>query len=107
MPIYEYQCTSCDYRCEKIQKISDSNLLQCPSCDEMAMKKLISQVSFRLKGGGWYETDFKQSEKKKNVVDNKPDQVESKDKPDSKQKSESTNKPAKSSGSKTEPASSD
>lgn len=68
MPIYEYECTSCGHRLEAIQKISDEPLKECPSCQQPNLKKLISAAAFRLKGGGWYETDFKGS-KKKNVAD--------------------------------------
>ncbi|MCG6968687.1 MAG: zinc ribbon domain-containing protein [Gammaproteobacteria bacterium] len=68
MPIYEYECGSCGHRLEAIQKISDEPLKECPSCHKPELKKLISAAAFRLKGGGWYETDFK-SGKKKNVVE--------------------------------------
>jgi putative FmdB family regulatory protein len=68
MPIYEYECMSCGHRLEAIQKISDEPLKDCPSCQKPDLKKLISAAAFRLKGGGWYETDFK-SGKQKNVVD--------------------------------------
>ena len=64
MPIYEYLCGNCQFRLEKIQKFSDSPLLDCPACDNPALKKLISAAAFRLKGGGWYETDFKTGAKK-------------------------------------------
>ena len=66
MPIYEYRCENCGHELEAVQKISDSPLVKCPSCDADALKKRISASGFRLKGGGWYETDFK-SGKKKNV----------------------------------------
>ena len=70
MPIYEYECTACGHFLEKLQKISDPPLAQCPKCNVDALQKLISAAGFRLKGGGWYETDFKQSgEKKRNLVD--------------------------------------
>lgn len=59
MPIYEYQCSKCDHRLEALQKISDAPLTECPRCHEQSLQKLISAASFRLKGGGWYETDFK------------------------------------------------
>ena len=68
MPIYEYECLSCGHRLEAIQKISDEPLRDCPNCQKPELKKLISAAAFRLKGGGWYETDFK-SGKKKNVVE--------------------------------------
>ena len=68
MPIYEYQCTKCGHQEEVLQKISDAPLKKCPECGKSAMEKMVSAPSFRLKGGGWYETDFK-SGKKKNVVE--------------------------------------
>lgn len=64
MPIYEYQCEDCDHRLEALQKISDAPLVDCPDCEQPKLKKLISAVGFRLKGGGWYETDFKTGNKK-------------------------------------------
>ena len=64
MPIYEYQCTACDKEIEALQKISDAPLQKCPACGEPALKKKISAAAFRLKGGGWYETDFKTGDKK-------------------------------------------
>ena len=64
MPIYEYECTSCQHRLEKIQKMSDSRLVDCPECGKPDLKKLVSAVAFRLKGSGWYETDFKTGAKK-------------------------------------------
>jgi len=59
MPIYEYQCASCGHTLEKLQKISDAPLRTCPVCGADALSKLVSAAGFRLKGGGWYETDFK------------------------------------------------
>ena len=59
MPIYEYQCDSCEHKLEIIQKISDEPMKFCPECGRETLRKLISPVSFRLKGTGWYETDFK------------------------------------------------
>ena len=67
MPIYEYRCSACGHEMEKLQKISDSPLTDCPACHEPALVKLISAAGFRLKGGGWYETDFKQ-DKKRNLA---------------------------------------
>jgi putative FmdB family regulatory protein len=68
MPIYEYQCQSCGHELEKIQRMSDEPLSDCPSCEKPALKRLVSAAGFRLKGGGWYETDFKKGGKK-NVHD--------------------------------------
>ena len=64
MPIYEYQCTSCGFEKEVLQKLSDPLLEECPACKEATFKKKLSAPSFRLKGGGWYETDFKTGDKK-------------------------------------------
>ena len=64
MPIYEYQCESCGHSLEALQKISDAPLLDCPACGAANLSKLVSAASFRLKGGGWYETDFKTGDKK-------------------------------------------
>lgn len=59
MPIYEYQCQSCSHQLEVIQKFSDEPLVDCPSCGQSRLEKLISASAFRLGGTGWYETDFK------------------------------------------------
>ncbi len=67
MPIYEYRCAECGHQLEKLQKISDAALLDCPACGKPALQKLVSAAGFRLKGGGWYETDFKK-DKKKNLA---------------------------------------
>ena len=72
MPIYEYQCTNCGHRLEKLQKISDDPLTTCPECGQDALSKLVSAAGFRLKGGGWYETDFKKDGKKNLAGDDKP-----------------------------------
>lgn len=69
MPIYEYRCTSCGAELEKLQKISDPPLVQCPECGKDALVKLVSASSFRLKGSGWYETDFKTGKKKNGAGD--------------------------------------
>ncbi len=63
MPIYEYTCESCGHNLEAIQKMSDPVLKDCPECGRPALKKLISAAGFRLKGSGWYETDFKGGQK--------------------------------------------
>jgi putative FmdB family regulatory protein len=64
MPFYEYRCQSCGHELEALQKISDDPLVDCPECGQPALKKLVSAAGFRLKGGGWYETDFKGGNKK-------------------------------------------
>ncbi|WP_417549849.1 FmdB family zinc ribbon protein [Methylophaga sp.] len=68
MPFYEYRCDACNHNFEALQKISDDALLDCPACHKPSLKKLISAAGFRLKGQGWYETDFK-SGSKRNLAD--------------------------------------
>ncbi|UTA49096.1 zinc ribbon domain-containing protein [Simiduia sp. 21SJ11W-1] len=64
MPIYEYRCGSCGHELEALQKISDAPLTDCPECKQASLAKQVSAAGFRLKGGGWYETDFKGGKKK-------------------------------------------
>ncbi len=65
MPIYEYECRECGYRLDALQKMSDPRLSDCPECRQPSLKKLLSAPHFRLKGSGWYETDFKNSGREK------------------------------------------
>ena len=68
MPIYEYRCTECEHRLEKLQRMADDPLLDCPSCEKPSLKKLVSAAAFKLKGSGWYETDFKNKDKSNGEV---------------------------------------
>jgi putative FmdB family regulatory protein len=77
MPFYEYECPRCGYHDEVLQKITDKPLTKCPSCHKPGLRKLMSAPVFRLKGSGWYETDFKSDkENKRNLAG--PDKEESK-----------------------------
>lgn len=79
MPFYEYQCRQCGHELEVLQKISDKPLRQCPECGKAALTKLVSAPIFRLKGGGWYETDFKsEQDKKRNLAGDPEPKAESK-----------------------------
>src|ERR1700730_2146480 len=70
MPFYEYQCKNCGHDLEAIQKISDPPLKKCPHCGKSQLQRLMSAPVFRLKGGGWYETDFKgDKENQRNLAD--------------------------------------
>lgn len=71
MPIYEYACEACGHTLEKLQKMSDAPLTICPQCSEPRLQKQVSAAGFRLKGGGWYVTDFKDNNKKKAAGDEK------------------------------------
>lgn len=70
MPFYEYQCKNCGHNLEAMQKINDEPLKKCPNCGKSQLTRLMSAPVFRLKGGGWYETDFKgEQDHKKNLAD--------------------------------------
>jgi putative FmdB family regulatory protein len=70
MPIYEYRCAACGHHTDALQKMSDAPLRKCPECGKSKLQRLVSAPQFRLKGSGWYETDFKgDSEKKRNLVE--------------------------------------
>ena len=97
MPIYEYKCQNCEHYFEVLQRISEEPFSSCPECKKNALKKLVSAPNFRLKGKGWYETDFKkdnqknlagEKEEKKSGKDKKSDEKDSKKDVDKKKKSE-------------------
>jgi putative FmdB family regulatory protein len=72
MPFYEYQCGACGHHHEELQKVTDRALRKCPACGRPSLKRLVSAPVFRLKGGGWYETDFKNDkEAKRNLAGEK------------------------------------
>ena len=72
MPFYEYQCAACGHHHEELQKVTDRPLRKCPACSRTTLKRLVSAPVFRLKGGGWYETDFKhEKEEKRNIAGEK------------------------------------
>ena len=108
MPIYGYVCKSCSHRFDVLQKMSDEPLKDCPECGEPELRKRVSAPNFRLKGGGWYETDFK-DRNKRNLADKGSDTKSdsagdsgsktSTDKSDSKSDSKSGSKSDSASGS--------
>jgi putative FmdB family regulatory protein len=108
MPFYEYECAACRYYVEVLQKITDAPLKKCPSCGKLRLKRLISAPVFRLKGSGWYETDFKSDkENKRNLAGAEPAPAEAKpaEAKGSETKSSETKAPdTKASESKAEPA---
>ena len=72
MPFYEYQCAACGHHHEELQKVGDRALRKCPACGRSSLRRLVSAPVFRLKGGGWYETDFKaDKEAKRNLAGDK------------------------------------
>ena len=84
MPIYEYRCDGCGHYLDALQKIADDPLRDCPACEASTLRRLVSAPNFRLKGKGWYETDFKSDkETKRNLVDRPDDASAGKDKGES------------------------
>ena len=82
MPFYEYECSNCKFYTEVMQKITDAPLTKCPSCGKRKLQKLVSAPVFRLKGAGWYETDFKgDKENKRNLVGADKEEPKSEAKP--------------------------
>src|SRR6187431_1088438 len=108
MPFYEYECPHCSYHDEVLQKITDKPLTKCPSCGKKGLKKLISAPVFRLKGSGWYETDFKSDkENKRNLAgaDKEEAKADAKadDKKDAKVEAKTESKPDKAETAKPSP----
>ncbi len=109
MPIYEYRCESCGHEFDALQKLSDNLLQDCPDCEVRSLRRLMSAPSFRLKGEGWYETDFKSDkENKRNLVDSrtetkgdKGDKGDKKAKEDNKSSEEKSSKKSNSSSNST------
>ncbi len=101
MPFYEYSCESCGHELEALQRLSAEPLVDCPACGAAALRKKVSAAAFRLKGTGWYETDFKDSGKPKTEGDDKTDGNKD-SKADGKQKAATDDSSAKSSDSATD-----
>ncbi len=111
MPIYGYACKHCDHQFDALQKMADDVLVDCPACEEPQLRRQLSAPRFRLKGKGWYETDFKKdnqrnlagdtdTSKSDTKVDKKSDKKTDK-KTDKKPVKTSTSEPSsKSAGSK-------
>jgi putative FmdB family regulatory protein len=92
MPIYEYACGKCGHEFEVEQRITDDPIKTCPACRSRKVKKLISQTSFVLKGGGWYSDLYSSTGGKKDEGkesgDGKADKKDSGDKDAKPSKSE-------------------
>ena len=101
MPFYEYSCESCGHELDALQRLSAEPLVDCPACGAAALRKKVSAAAFRLKGTGWYETDFKDSGKPKTEGDDKTDGNKD-SKADGKQEAATDDSSAKSSDSATD-----
>lgn len=85
MPFYEYECPHCGHHEEALQKVSDKPLKKCPNCGKNGLRKLMSAPVFRLKGSGWYETDFKSDkDKQRNLAGADKEESKAETKTDSK-----------------------
>jgi len=105
MPFYEYECQACKFYTEVMQKISDAPLTKCPSCGKRRLKKLVSAPVFRLKGSGWYETDFKSDkEAKRNLVGADKEEAPKADAKESKDAKPADAKPAEAKPADVKPA---
>src|SRR5690242_9185974 len=105
MPFYEYECQNCKFYTELMQKISDPPLEKCPSCGKKTMQKLISAPNFRLKGGGWYETDFKgDNENKRNLAGAEKEEAKTETATESAAKSTDTKPESKPAATESKPA---
>ena len=103
MPFYEYECPHCGYDEEVLQKINDKPLTKCPTCGKKGLKKLMSAPVFRLKGSGWYETDFKgDKENKRNLAGADKEEPKAEVKADAKTEAKPEAKPAAEKAEKTE-----
>ena len=96
MPIYEYACKNCEHTLDALQKMSEDPLVYCPSCGEPRLKRLLSAPRFRLKGQGWYETDFKKDNQRNlsssDAEHHKGDKADAKSAKDKSSKSEGAGK---------------
>ena len=90
MPIYGYACKQCEHSSDVLQRMSDPVLVECPECGEQSLRKQLSAPKFRLKGKGWYETDFKTGDKR-NIAGEAEKKSDSK-KPDTAEKKTETKK---------------
>jgi len=109
MPIYEYRCDDCGEELERLQRLNDEPLRDCPSCGKPALRRLMSAAGFRLKGSGWYETDFKKDNRRNLVDGDKPkaeagSESKSESKSDSKSESKSESKTDSGSSGDSKPA---
>ncbi|MGV8923939.1 MAG: FmdB family zinc ribbon protein [Thermomonas sp.] len=97
MPIYAFACDACGHAFERLQKLSDADPTDCPSCGKPAIRRQLTAPQFRLAGGGWYETDFKKDgDKKRNLAGEGGDGGKSEPaaKPDAKPATKPDTKPA-------------
>lgn len=99
MPIYPYVCTACGHEFDALQKMSEDPLIECPQCHAATLRKRLTAPAFKLKGTGWYETDFKHGNKKREGSGKDEGGGKSAESPDGKGAAASTSGDAKKSSS--------
>jgi putative FmdB family regulatory protein len=57
VPLYEYECTKCHKRTEKIENVAGPHLKKCPHCAGK-VESVLSAPAIQFKGAGWYVTDY-------------------------------------------------
>jgi putative FmdB family regulatory protein len=104
MPIYEYACDKCGHEFELEQRITEDPVKTCPRCRARKVKRLISQTSFVLKGGGWYSDLYSSSGRSdKDAGKGKESGEAAADKPDTGDKPDTPAKAGKKKPSDTKP----
>ena len=95
MPIYAFECSACGHEFDRLQKLSDADPTDCPVCGQSQVRRQVTAPSFRLAGGGWYETDFKKDgDKKRNLADGGEGAAKSEPKGEPKAEPKSASAPA-------------
>jgi putative FmdB family regulatory protein len=94
MPLYEYQCTKCGHRFEKIQKFSDKKIRKCPECGA-PVEQVISAPAVQFKGSGWYVTDYAKKSTAPAASDSGKDSKDSKESKKEEKKTDSAPKESK------------
>jgi len=104
VPLYEYQCSSCGHRFEKIRKFSDGPYRKCPKCGKLKAEQMLSAPAAHFKGEGWYVTDYQRKGSSQGSSDSggKVESSASSDSKDAKSESKSESKPETKSESKSE-----
>jgi putative FmdB family regulatory protein len=94
MPLYEYECTKCGHRFEKIQKFSDKPVKKCPECGGR-VQQMISAPAVQFKGSGWYVTDYAKKPGTSSPSDSGKDKDSKETKKEEKPKAETSTKEPK------------
>lgn len=69
MPTYSYRCPACGREYDRLQKMSDRTLIECPDCGTPGERQISAGIGFVFKGSGFYETDYKRAGKTSTKLD--------------------------------------